>query len=567
MKLRTSPATSPTRWRSPAAPGGVPSPPAEQAGLRAFYRTSRTTGKLSHDAAPSARLLARVLMSPAFLYRVEAAPRGTEITLERLGDGQPPELLPVVLDSGRRAAPARPPRRSCSDSEEAGGAGRADDRRSEGAAAVHRVLRPVARLLPLRPVPRRRHRRASPSSRTRCSRAMYEESVATFEYLVRERRPVKEILHADYTFLNKPLAKFYGIDEKLAPNDTLQKVEGASKFDRGGALRLGSVLTTTSAPLRTSPVKRGDWILRRILSTPTPPPPADAGTLPADDKSFEGQTLRQRLTAHKRDAKCAACHLRIDPLGFPLEGFDAVGRARTAYNDGKPVDITGEFRDKTTIVGADGLLGYLQKQDQQGADHAVAQDDRLRAGPQPAGVRSAPDRRDGEGRRRRHRSPTSRPASSPAASSAIAPAAPTCRPRSCRRTGRNRRRLQGPRTTHEPSPPSFPRQLPASLPARRRRRPGAAVAGVDAAAGAGRRRAGRCWRRGQGRRGSAAAPRHRVLLERRRAGALVGEGQRRDDGARPRPDADAAAPRGHGLHPRASTASRRWPRPARTSAA
>ena len=193
---------------------------------------------------------------------------------------------------------------------------------------------------------------------------MYEESVATFEYLIRERRPVKEILHADYTFLNKPLAKFYGVDEKLAPTDTVQKVEGASKFDRGGALRLGSVLTTTSAPLRTSPVKRGDWILRRILSTPTPPPPPDAGTLPADDKSFEGQTLRQRLTAHKRDAKCAACHLRIDPLGFPLEGFDAVGRTRTAYNDGKPVDTTGEFRDKSVIVGADGLLGYLQKQDQ-----------------------------------------------------------------------------------------------------------------------------------------------------------------------------------------------------------
>jgi hypothetical protein len=194
--------------------------------------------------------------------------------------------------------------------------------------------------------------------------AMYDEAISTFEHIVRQDRPVSEILAADYTFLNKPLAKFYGIDEKLAPTDTLQRVEGMSKYDRGGALRLGSVLTTTSAPLRTSPVKRGDWILRRILSTPTPPPPPDAGTLPADDKSFEGQTLRQRLTAHKKDAKCAACHLRIDPLGFPLEGFDAVGRTRTAYNDGKPVDTTGEFRDKSVIVGADGLLGYLQKQDE-----------------------------------------------------------------------------------------------------------------------------------------------------------------------------------------------------------
>jgi hypothetical protein len=194
--------------------------------------------------------------------------------------------------------------------------------------------------------------------------AMLEESVATFEYLVRERRPVKEILHADYTFLNPALAKFYAVDAKLAsPNGQMEKVDGASAFDRGGALRLGSVLTTTSAPLRTSPVKRGDWILRRILSTPTPPPPADAGTLPADDKSFAGQTLRERLASHKREPRCGSCHRRIDPLGFPLEGFDAVGRSRQAYPDGKPVDVTGEFHDKTTIAGAAGLLKYLESQD------------------------------------------------------------------------------------------------------------------------------------------------------------------------------------------------------------
>ena len=89
-------------------------------------------------------------------------------------------------------------------------------------------------------------------------------------------------------------------------------VEGANAFNRGGALRLGSVLTTTSAPLRTSPVKRGDWVLRRILGTPTPPPPADAGTLPADDKTFDGLTLRERLAAAqaqrdvRRRATCAS---------------------------------------------------------------------------------------------------------------------------------------------------------------------------------------------------------------------------------------------------------------------
>ena len=142
-------------------------------------------------------------------------------------------------------------------------------------------------------------------------------------------------------------------------------MEGAREFERGGALRLGSVLTTTSAPLRTSPVKRGDWVLRRILGTPTPPPPADAGSIPGDDKAFEGLTLRARLDQHKRNATCATCHLRIDPLGFPLEEFDAVGRTRNKYADGQAVDVTGEFADKTTIVGTEGLLKYLESQNKQ----------------------------------------------------------------------------------------------------------------------------------------------------------------------------------------------------------
>src|SRR6185503_12882931 len=193
--------------------------------------------------------------------------------------------------------------------------------------------------------------------------AMYDEAISTFEYIVRHDRPVKEMLFADYTFLNQPLAKFYGITRDVKSRDKMELVKGAGAFGRGGALRLGSVLTATSAPLRTSPVKRGDWVLRRILGTPTPPPPADAGTIPADDKTFNGLTVRERLAQHKRNATCANCHLRIDPLGFPLEEFDAVGRTRTTYGDGKPVDVTGELDDDTKIVGAAGLLNYLESKD------------------------------------------------------------------------------------------------------------------------------------------------------------------------------------------------------------
>jgi hypothetical protein len=195
--------------------------------------------------------------------------------------------------------------------------------------------------------------------------AMYDEAISTFEHIVRRERPVSEILAADYTFVNKPLAKFYGIERTVTSADRVQQVDGANAFNRGGALRLGAILTTTSAPLRTSPVKRGDWILRRLLGTPTPPPPADAGNIAADDRTFNGLTLREKLAEHKRNATCANCHLRIDPLGFPLESFDAVGRPRATYPDGKPVDVTGEFADKTTIVGPDGLLRYLQEHDKQ----------------------------------------------------------------------------------------------------------------------------------------------------------------------------------------------------------
>jgi hypothetical protein len=195
--------------------------------------------------------------------------------------------------------------------------------------------------------------------------AMYNEAVATFDYLVRQNRPLAEMFYADYTFLNKPLADFYGVKAEVPASGEMVKVDGANAFNRGGLLRLGSVLTTTSAPLRTSPVKRGDWILRRILGTPTPPPPADAGSLPSDPAAFGGMTLRERLTEHKRNPTCANCHLRIDPLGFPLERFDAIGRTREVYQDGAAVDDMGEFADKSSIVGAQGLLDYLRTRDGQ----------------------------------------------------------------------------------------------------------------------------------------------------------------------------------------------------------
>ena len=137
-------------------------------------------------------------------------------------------------------------------------------------------------------------------------------------------------------------------------------MEGADAFHRGGLLRLGAILTATSAPLRTSPVRRGDWVLRRILGTAVPPPPPDAGSIPADDKLFGGLSVRERLQVHKRNATCATCHSRIDPLGFPLEHYDSTGRWREQYSDGKTIDDFGTLSDQTQITGITGLLDYLQ---------------------------------------------------------------------------------------------------------------------------------------------------------------------------------------------------------------
>lgn len=195
--------------------------------------------------------------------------------------------------------------------------------------------------------------------------AMYDEAVSFFEHVIRKERPLDELLLADYTFLNQDLAKFYGVQKEIKSTERVELVQGANAFHRGGLLRLGAVLTVTSAPLRTSPVKRGDWILRRILGTPTPPPPADAGSLPADDKLFGGLSLKAKLEQHKRNATCANCHMRIDPLGFSLERFDSTGRWREKYADGKPIEDSAALPDKTEIAGVEGLLRYLRGKDTQ----------------------------------------------------------------------------------------------------------------------------------------------------------------------------------------------------------
>ena len=121
---------------------------------------------------------------------------------------------------------------------------------------------------------------------------------------------------------------------------------------------MGAILTLTSYPLRTSPVLRGKWVLEQILGTPPPPPPPQVKSLPQDDATVDGLTLRQQLEKHREKAECAACHQRMDPLGFGLENYDPVGRWRTQIGK-EPVDASGVLPDGTKFTGPEELKHLL----------------------------------------------------------------------------------------------------------------------------------------------------------------------------------------------------------------
>lgn len=185
--------------------------------------------------------------------------------------------------------------------------------------------------------------------------AMIGETVTFFHALLTENRSLLDLLDADYTFLNEELARHYGIPGVQGTN--LRRVRLPDR-NRGGLLTQASVLTVTSYPQRTSPVLRGKWVLEELLGTPPPPPPPGAGGLPASDAPKDGQTLRQRLEQHRSKPECASCHQRMDPLGFGLENFDAVGRWR-AEIAGTPVDSSGVLATGEAFSGPSELKRHL----------------------------------------------------------------------------------------------------------------------------------------------------------------------------------------------------------------
>ncbi len=177
--------------------------------------------------------------------------------------------------------------------------------------------------------------------------SMQRESRAFLRAVLRERRSARELLDADWTFVDERLARLYGIPG--VHGDELVRVPLAGT-QRGGVLGQAAVLTVTSYPTRTSPVKRGKWLLGQILGAPTPPPPPGVGDLDDSAHADTGLPLRTRLERHRTEPTCAVCHARMDPLGFALEPFDAIGRYRT-HDDGVPIDASAELPDGRRFDG------------------------------------------------------------------------------------------------------------------------------------------------------------------------------------------------------------------------
>lgn len=195
--------------------------------------------------------------------------------------------------------------------------------------------------------------------------AMFEEPVRFLLEVMQMDRPVLDLLYGDYTFVNPVLARHYGIPGAQGSSNTWIRIDGAGRYERGGLLAMSVFLTKNSPGLRTSPVKRGYWVARRLLGESIPAPPPKVPELPNDEASLGGLTLRQTLAKHREDKSCATCHERFDSLGLVFEGYGPVGERRQADFAGRPVDTRASFPRGGEGAGLEGLRQYLRERRQE----------------------------------------------------------------------------------------------------------------------------------------------------------------------------------------------------------
>lgn len=310
-----------------------------------FYREGATEGGFEAGIESA---LAAILVSPEFLFRLERDPEGvgpgeaypvsdlelaSRLSFFLWSSIPDDELLQLAID-GRLSQPEvleAQARRMLADPRSAS--------LVSNFASQWLYLRNLESISP--------DQRLFPDFDDNLRHAFRKETELFFESIASEDRSVLELLKADYTFLNERLAEHYGIPHIYGSR--FRRVQLSPDQKRGGLLRHGSILTVTSYATRTSPTIRGNWILENIVGTPPPPPPPDVASL--DSNTVDANLpMRERLAEHRANPACASCHDLMDPIGFALENFDAVGRWRD-FEGGRPVDASGGLPDGATFAG------------------------------------------------------------------------------------------------------------------------------------------------------------------------------------------------------------------------
>ncbi|MFN7924346.1 MAG: DUF1592 domain-containing protein [Bryobacteraceae bacterium] len=324
---------------------------AEEQQLRGLYAQLRKQ-ELPHEDAIRL-MLARVLVSPAFLYRTEqtkpgklATPVSGDEIASRLSyflwSSQPDAELRAAAEGGKLATAAgvrEQARRMVRDA-------RVRRLATEfGAAWLHIYGFDTLDEKSERHFPEFRDLRAP----------MYEEAIEYLADLFRNNGSVLSLVKSDHSFLNEALAKHYGIPG--VAGSEFRRVDGVAKYSRGGVLGQGAVLAKQAGASRTSPILRGNWLLEVMLGEKLPRPPKDVPPLPTE----EGPELSMRAMTerHTKDPRCSGCHIRVDPFGFTLERFDAVGKLRDKDLGGRPIDDRATVKDGTVIDGLEGLKQYV----------------------------------------------------------------------------------------------------------------------------------------------------------------------------------------------------------------
>jgi hypothetical protein len=323
--------------------------------LMLFYEAGRADGGFENGIE---RGVERILVSPQFLFRVESAPPGAapgamyrvkDLDLASrlsffLWSSIPDETLLSLAEKGRLKDPTV--------------LGQQVDRMLADPRAQSLVTNFAEQWLYLRDVDSKiMDDVLFPNFDEGLRRSMRRETELFLESVLLENHSALDLLRANYTFLNERLARHYGIPNVFGSH--FRKVTFSADDPRGGLLGQGSVLTLTSYGTRTSPVVRGKWILENLLAAPPPPPPPNIPALA--EKATDGRvlSLREAMEQHRRNPACASCHARMDPLGFALENFNAVGAWQTRAGDGAALNVSGVMPDGTKFDGLPGLRRVL----------------------------------------------------------------------------------------------------------------------------------------------------------------------------------------------------------------